>query len=205
MKKDKAKFLGFEIWQSASRISFSTKNLNPSGKINRTTMNFEYRAAIFQTPRLRITFSMNLILSKLVDKGLLRYKGGKFFPTSYNAVLQYDVASIVNYISSVFFSLSNYYSFVHNWYDVKIIYNYFGRYCAVMTITHKTKSKVPKVFNKYGFNLCVKNEDGRKIAKFGFLSNSQFKPNIKSYVFLDWSVTDIEQLFFANLCIAKIK
>ena len=74
-----------------------------------------------------------------------------------------------------------------------------------MTITHKTKSKVPKVFNKYGFNLCVKNEDGREIAKFGFLSNFQFKRNIKSYVFLDWSVTDIEQLFFANLCIAKIK
>ena len=182
LKKNKAKFLGFEIWQSASRISFSKKDLNPLGKIDRTAMNSKYRAAVFQTPRLRITFSMNLILSKLVDKGLLRYKGGKFFPTSYNAALQYDIASIVNYISSVFRSLSNYYCFAHNWYDAKIIYNYFGRYCAAMTITHKTKSKVSKVFNKYGPNLCVKNEHGKEIAKFGFLSNSQFKRNIKGYV-----------------------
>jgi hypothetical protein len=45
---------------------------------------------------------MNPILSGLVDKGLLRHKGGKFFPTSYNTVLQYDIANIVKYISSVF-------------------------------------------------------------------------------------------------------
>jgi len=114
---------------------------------------------------------MNFLFSKLVNKGLLRYKGRKFFPTSYKDALQYNIASIVKYISSVFRGLSNYYGFIHNWYNAKTIYNYFGRYCAAMTIAHKTKSKVSEVFNKYGLNLSIKNEYGKEIAKFGFLSN----------------------------------
>jgi len=166
-------------------------------------MDSKYRAATFQTPRLRITFSMKPILSKLVDKGLLRYKGGKFFPTSYKAALDHDIANIVRYISSVFRGLSNYYGFAHNWYDAKTIYNYFGRYCAAMTIAHKTKSKVPKILNKYGPNLCVTDEKGKEIAKFGLLSNSQFKRNIKGYMSSNLCVVDVEQLLLANLRVAR--
>ena len=171
LKKNKAKFLGFEFWQSAPYILSLKKDVNPLKKIDKIKMNWKYRVAIFQTPWLRITFSMNFLFSKLVNKGLLRYKGRKFFPTSYKDALQYNIASIVKYISSVFRGLSNYYGFAHNWYNAKTIYNYFGRYCAAMTIAHKTKSKVSKVFNKYGFNLSIKNEYGKEIAKFGFLSN----------------------------------
>jgi len=203
LKKDKAKFLGFEIWQSASRILSAKKDVNPFGKIDRIKMDSKYRAATFQTSRLRVTFSMNSILSKLVDKGLLRYKAGKFFPTSYTPAIQYDIANIVKYISSVFRGLANYYGFAHNWYDAKTIYNYFGRYCAAMTIAQKIKSKVPKVFNKYGPNLSIKDEHGKEIAKFGLLSNSQFKRNIKGYKPSNLCVTDIEQLLLANLRIAR--
>jgi group II intron reverse transcriptase/maturase len=203
LKKDKAKFLGFEIWQSDYRILSSKKDVNPLGKIDRVKMDSKYRAATYQTPRLRITFSMKPILSKLVDKGLLRYKGGKFFPTSYKAALDYDIANIVRYISSVFRGLSNYYGFAHNWYDAKTIYNYFGRYCAAMTIAHKTKSKVPKIFDKYGPNLCVTDEKGKVIAKFGLLTNSQFKRNIKGYMSSNLCVADVEQLLLANLRIAR--
>lgn len=181
LKKDKAKFLGFKIWQPATRLPSSKKDVNPLGKKDTIKMDSKYRAATFQSPRIRITFSMNPILTKLVDKGLLRYKGGKFFPTSYKAVLQYDNANIVNYLRSVFQGLSNYYGFAHNWYDAKTIYNYFGRFCAAMTLAHKTKSKTPKVFKKYGSDLCITDGDGNLIAKFGILTNSQFKRNIKSY------------------------
>lgn len=203
LKKDKAKFLGFEIWQSSSRTSFSKKNVNPLGKIDIIKINSKYRAATFNISRLRITFSMKSILSKLVDKGFLSYKGGKFFPTSYKAALQYNIVNIINYIRSVFRGLSNYYGFAHNWYDAKIIYNYFGRYCAAITIAHKTKSKVPKVFKKYGSNLCITNNHGKEIVKFGLLTNSQFKCNIKNHVYSNLCVTDVEQLLFTNLRIAK--
>ena len=143
-------------------------------------MDSKYRDATFQTTRIRIIFSMKSVLSKLVDKGLLRYKRGKFFPTSYKAALEYDIPNIVNYIRAVFRSLANYYGFAHNWYDAKTIYNYYGRYCAAMTIAHKTKSRVPKVFNKYGPNLSITNDQNKVIANFGILTNAIFKRNIKS-------------------------
>lgn len=166
-------------------------------------MNSKYRAATFQTPRIRITFSMKSVLSKLVDKGLLRYKRGEFYPTSYKAALHYDIANIVNYIRAVFRGLSNYYGFAHNWYDAKTIYNYFGRYCAAMTIAHKTKSKVPKVFKKYGLSLSITNHGNKVIGNFGVLTNATFKRNIKNFVTSNLCVVDVEQLLLANLRIAK--
>jgi len=118
---------------------------------------------------------MNKVLQKLVDKGLIRYKAGKFFPTSYKSALQYDIANIVAYLSSVFRGLANYYGFAHNWYDAKTLYNYFGRYCAAMTIAHKTKSKITKVFKKYGDKLLIRDSNNKLIASFGILTNSTFK------------------------------
>ena len=98
--------------------------------------------------RIKIIFSMKSILKKLVINGLIRFKNEKFYPTSYKAVLQYDITKIVSYISSVFNGLFNYYDLVHNWY-AKTFYNYFGHYCVAMTLANKTKSKIPKVFKKY--------------------------------------------------------
>lgn len=203
LKKDKAKFLGFEIWQSPSIILSSKKDLNPLGKIDKVKINSKIRGATFQRPRIRITFSMELILRKLVNKGLLRFKGGKFYPTSYKSALQYDVANIVAYISSVFRSLSNYYGFAHNWYDAKTLYNYFGRYCAAMTIAHKTKSKVPKVFKKYGLDLRITDAGNKIIASYGTLTNASFKRNIRNYKPESFCATDVEQLLLSNLRISK--
>jgi len=72
-----------------------------------------------------------------------------------------------------------------------------------MTIAHKTKSKVTKVFKKYGSNICVTNKDNIEIAKFGILTNANFKRNIKGYKPVDLCATNIEQLLLANLRIAK--
>jgi group II intron reverse transcriptase/maturase len=201
LKKEKAEFLGFQIWQSPSILPAIKKDVNPIGKIDREKMNSKFRAATMQIPRLRITFSMEKILRKLVDKGLLRFKGGKFFPTSYKPALQYDIPNIVNYIKSVFRGICNYYGFAHNWYDAKSIYNYFGRYCAAMTIAHKTKSKVPKVFNKYGNNLSIIGNENKVIAKFDILSNKTFKNNVNNN-FVSFT-SNVDDLLLENLKIAK--
>jgi len=50
LKKNKAKFLGFEFSQSASYIPFLKKDVNPLKKIDKIKMNWKYRVAIFQTP-----------------------------------------------------------------------------------------------------------------------------------------------------------
>jgi len=154
-------------------------------------------------PRIRITFSMNDVLRKLVDKGLVRYKAGKFFPTSYKSILQYDIANIVSYNRAVFRGLANYYGFAHNWYDAKTLYNYFGLYCTAMTIAHKTKSKVPEVFKKYGPELTIIDSSNKIIASFGVLSNSKFKRNVRNSHISFSQVTNMEQLLLANLKVAK--
>lgn len=132
LKKDKVKFLGFEIRQPSSIICSLKKKGTILKKFN----------------RIKIIFSMKSILKKLVINGLIRFKNEKFYPTSYKVVLQYDIIKIVSYISSVFNGLFNYYDLVHNWY-AKTLYNYFGHYCVAMTLANKTKSKIPKVFKKY--------------------------------------------------------
>lgn len=203
LKKEKANFLGFQIWQSTTKLLSKKADINPYGKIDRVKINSKFRGASMQIPRTRITFSMNDVLRKLVDKGFVRYKAGKFFPTSYKSVLQYDIANIVSYNKAVFRGLANYYGFAHNWYDAKTLYNYFGRYCTAMTISHKTKSKVPKVFKKYGPELTTTDSNNKVIASFDVLSNAKFKRNVrKSYVSFS-HVTDIEQLLLANLRVAK--
>jgi len=175
LKKNKAKFLGFELWQSPGRLISTKKDINPVGKLDKEGSLLKYRGAVMSVPSLRITFSMNSVLVKCVDLGMVRYKAGKFFPTSYKPALQYDIANITTYLKAVFRGLANYYGYCHNWYDAKTLYNYFGRYCVAMTIAHKTKSKAPAVFKKYGFNLEVTNAKGKIISSYGTLSNAVIK------------------------------
>lgn len=203
LKKSKAAFLGFQIWQSPAKLLSSKSDTNPLGKKDRKNMKSKFRGAMMQTPRTRITFSMNKVLRKLVDKGFIRYKAGKFFPTSYKSALQYDIANIVAYLSSVFRGLTNYYGFAHNWYDAKTLYNYFGRYCAAMSVAHKTKSKITEVFKKYGESLFIRDGNNNIIASFGILTNSTFKKNINGYKLEFPGAMDVEQLLFANLKVAK--
>nr|YP_009495515.1 reverse transcriptase [Psammoneis japonica]AWQ64245.1 reverse transcriptase [Psammoneis japonica] len=180
LKKNKALFLGFQLWQSPITLMSSKKDINPVGKIDRDKMNSKFRGATTTLPRLRITFSMDEVLRKLVDKGLLRFKNGQFFPTSYKPGLAYSIPNIVNYLKVVFRGYANYYGYGHNWYNAKSIYNYFGKYCVAMTIAHKTKSKVSKVFKKFGNDLVCTDSENKTIAKFGSLSNSEFKKGVKN-------------------------
>jgi len=174
LKKSKANFLGFQIWQSPKKILSKKSDINPYGKTDRVKTNSKFRGAFMQTPGIQITFNMNEVLRKLVDKGLVRYKARKFFPTSYKSALQYDIPNIVLYIKSIFRGLAYYYGFAHNRSDAKVLYNYFGRYCTAMTIAHKTKSKVSKVFKKYGSELTITDSKNKVIASFDVFSNANF-------------------------------
>lgn len=171
LKKDKALFLGFQIWQSPATLLTSKRDINPAGKSDRDKMDSKIRGATTSVPRVRLTFSMDKALRKLVDRGLVRFKHGKFFPTSYKPGLAYEIPNIINYLKLVFRGYANYYGYAHNWYDAKSIFNYFGKFCVAMTIAHKTKSKVPKVFKKYGNDLVYTDGKNRTVAKFGTLRN----------------------------------
>ena len=114
LKKEKTKFLGFEIWQPKGELMGTKSDLSPDGKLDKKRVNAKYRGAVKTVPRIRITFSMNEVLTKLVAKGLARMKNGKYFPTSFKPALCYEPANIVNYLKLVFRGFSNYYSFCDN-------------------------------------------------------------------------------------------
>lgn len=203
LKKKKVKFLGFEIWQPNGEMMGVKKDLNPDGKLDKKREGTKYRGVVKTVPRIRITFSMNKVLTSLVDKGLARLKRGKFFPTSFKPALCYDLANIINYLKSVFRGLSNYYAFCDNWYDAKTIYNYFGKYCTAATLAHKTKSKIPKIFKKYGSDLTLKSENNTVIAHYGKSVIEAFQKQRFNRMELTQG-KDVNELLKANIKIAKM-
>jgi group II intron reverse transcriptase/maturase len=201
LRSKKAEFLGFQIWQSKGLISSTKKNVNLIGNRDcRIKINSKLRAAV-GVPKIRITFSMNQVLHRLVDKGLVRFKRGKYFPTSYKSALHLDVGNIVNYLKTVFKGLANYYGYGHNWYDAKTLYNYFGKFAVAMTISHKTKSTVTKVFKKYGTDLTVTNQENKVIAEYGTLTNNAFRKDVDKVNY--HLAPDVDALLVENLRLAK--
>lgn len=197
LKKDKVNFLGFQITQSKHIFITPRKDLMPQGtrdliaklrKVKRGRKTLKYRGQTTSFPRIRINFSMTAVLQSLVDKQMVRLKPVEptskkliFFPTSYKPALSYEIPNIINYLKSVFRGLASYYGIAHNWYDAKTLYNYYGLFCTAMTIAHKTKSSISKVFKKYGNNLTVTDQNNSVLAKFGVLENNDFKKSVQFF------------------------
>jgi hypothetical protein len=201
LKSQKAQFLGFEIWQSPEKIPSTKNDINPMGKSDPGNKNARLRGAILASPRIRVTFSMKKVLEELIDKGMVRRKNGKYFPTSFKSALQYEPQNIVTYLSSVYRGIAEYYSHADNWYDTKTIFNYYGKYCAAMTLAHKSKSKVPNIFKRHGENLEIKGgPDGRVLAKYG-----RFDPRAKGKSSgASHPNRDVQQLLVNSLKLGKM-
>lgn len=202
LKKEKANFLGFQFFQTKGMGISKKKDINPFGKIDRNNINSKYRGAVRCVPKIRITFSQTKVLSEFVDKGFARFKDGKFFPTSYKPVLSYESSNIVNYLRSIFLSIACYYSFCDNWYDAKNLYNYFGKFCVAMTLAHKHKTKISKIFQKYGNELIFTKNNGAVYAQYGVFDPLSFKErmHLTSNVLPE---NDFEHLLKKNLKLAK--
>jgi RNA-directed DNA polymerase len=203
LKKNKVEFLGFQLWQLPKKNLSVKKDFSSLNVLNKNGKGLKFRRATFQIPRLRITFSMDTVLKKLADKGFVRYKNGKFFPTSYKPALQYNIARIVQYLKAIFLDVACYYRAAHNWYDAKTLYNYFGKFCVAMTIAHKTKSKVPKIFKKYGNAIEVQDANNQIIVKFGSLSNSMFNEKFICSRYKRKTSFNIENFLFNHLKLSK--
>lgn len=132
---------------------------------------------------------------------MLRFKNGKFFPTSFKPAIQYEISNIINYLKSIFRGIANYYGIAHNWYDAKSIYNYYGLFVVAMTIAHKIKSKVPKIFKKYGPTLKITDQNNNTIAHYGKLTNSNFKKSVN--INKPYKRLDVSKLLKQHLKIAR--
>lgn len=175
LKKKKANFLGFQISQFSDSLSPSKKDNNFTEKLNRTKINLKLKLPLLRTSRLRITFSMDKTLKKLANKNMVRFKHGKYVPTSYTLMLHFQITNIVYAIRMFFRRISEYYRCADNGSSVKSLYNYFGRYIVAMIIAHKIKSKIPKVFKKYGDDVCIIDNKDNPLVEFGSLIDTKFK------------------------------
>jgi hypothetical protein len=72
-----------------------------------------------------------------------------------------------------------------------------------MTLAHKLKSKVPKIFKKYGDSINIKSEKGVSLATF---DKYEGKPFVKARFDRIETVLyrDVTQLLLDNLKIAKM-
>lgn len=201
LKKNSVKFLGFDLWQGNPFYLSNMRNLNPIGNIDRVNMESQFRGSIVPRTHLKVTFDFKSKLRELIDKGFARYKNNSIIPCSYKPALQYNNANIVKYLSTVFRGLANYYKIADNWWHAKSLYNYYGLYSTSMTLAHKSKSKISKIFKKYGKNLNI-TRDGEIIASFDSLTNSTFKyANLSKDAEIS---SDITQLLLRNLKLTKL-
>jgi group II intron reverse transcriptase/maturase len=104
------------------------------------------------------------IVSRLYKKGICNKLG---YPTSKKLWVAWDDSQILLQYSAMNRGILNYYSFVDNYSKLSRI-QYILQYSAAMTLAHKHKTQMTKIFKERGRNLTTKiNKDGKviKISK----------------------------------------
>lgn len=140
----KVKFLGYEIYLPRHRkISPST------GSGTRTTRR--------TNPMLRFDVPLDSVLSRMEERGYIKAlpdKGHRAISKASYTTLE-DIV-IVKHFSSVWRGLENYYSGCTNLSRLQYIHSLLHLSCA-MTLSHRHRSSIKKIFTKYGKTLKVSN------------------------------------------------
>lgn len=112
-------------------------------------------------PQLRIP--LKKIVDHLVEKGIVDRK--RITPTRVGRLLPYTMDQIVEYYNKIYRGLANYYSFVDDYSLIQRIHFILKISCA-LTLASKLKLKTKhKVFQKFGKNLTIQ-ENNKVITSF---------------------------------------
>jgi hypothetical protein len=80
---------------------------------------------------------------------------------------KFEESKIVNYYNTIAAKILNYYTFVYNYTRTCTRINYILKYSCALTLARKMKLKTKKkVFQKYGINLTIKNEQNKIITQY---------------------------------------
>jgi group II intron reverse transcriptase/maturase len=146
LRAGKAKFLGNEIYLPRHR------KISPyTGSGTRTTRR--------TNPRLRFEVPLDSVLSRMKERGYIKNlpdKGHRAISKASYTTLE-DIV-IVKHFSSVWRGLENYYSGCTNLSKLQYIHYLLHMSCA-MTLSHRHRSTVRKIFAKHGKTLKVSNSD----------------------------------------------
>lgn len=142
LRKDKARFLGYEIFLPAKNPVTSTTF---SGTNTRRRGN----------PKLRFDIPVNELVSKMVKKGYVsRLKKG-VRPISKSSYVTLEDHVIVNNFRSVCLGILNFYSGCNQPKRLQYIHYLLHMSCA-MTLAHRHRTSSKQIFTKHGQRLTVK-------------------------------------------------
>lgn len=144
LRAGKAKFLGYEVYLPRHR------KISPyTGSVTRTIRR--------TNPMLRLDVPLDSILSRMEERGYIKKLPDKGYrPISKASYTTLKDIVIVKHFSSVWRGLENYYSGCTNLSKLQYIHYLLQMSCA-MTLSHRHRSSVKKIFAKHGKNLKVFN------------------------------------------------
>jgi group II intron reverse transcriptase/maturase len=152
IKAGKAKFLGYEIYLPLQKkISPYYKPYYKKDRTRRTNC------------MLRFDIPQDHVLKRMHERGYIRKLPKGYFPTSKKSYTTLTDYVIVKHFQAVWKGIENYYSGCTNLQKLQYIH-YLLRFSCAMTLAHRHRSSVKKIFVKHGKTLTV--TEGIKTVKF---------------------------------------
>ena len=149
-RKDSAYFLGYKI--HLTKESKVPVRIDSRRKLRRLTPR-----PILDAP----------ILKKVQDLKDNKFAKGIGNPTRNGRFIHLSIADIINHYRSIERGILGYYSMANNYGRLAARMHYILKYSCVLTIASKMRLRTMKrVFNKYGSNLEVKDEEGKIITSY---------------------------------------
>ncbi len=164
---EKARFLGVDI----RNTPFES---NPLKKVNYKGKGIQL---VRGSTRPQLLAPIRKIVDKLASKGYLT--AGK--PTRVGRLIHLTPAMIVNHYVTVARGIINYFSFVNNYARMRARVLYILKYSCALTLCAKLRLRtLHKTFAKFGYNLAIKNDQGRIIKEFNENSFPHSAPGFKT-------------------------
>lgn len=165
LRSEPARFLGFLLSQHREPLLLPRRDLNPLGQRDGRP-DTRHRGWVHYVGYLRVLMPTREVMDRLLERGLARRWENTYRPTSCKRALVMPLDGVVRYLGAVFRGLARYYGVADNWRAARELVNYFGRYCAAATLAHKTRSRIPKIFRRYGFSLEIRGSKGEVLTRW---------------------------------------
>lgn len=180
-QKQSASFLGYRIHKT--KLSKNKIAKNSKGKMTRRVTNTVLDAPI------------KPIVEKLILKSYARTNGN---PTRNGRFINYTLYEMIEHYKTVERGILQYYSLANNYGRVAARIHYILKYSCALTIASKMKLKtLKKVFNKYGKDISIKDQEGNIKTDYPTISYKRPKKTPQIMAF-DYSTIENHINLFDN-------
>lgn len=166
-QKDSALFLGYQIYKT----KLSKNKVVINAKRTQTRI---ITSTVLDAPISRIVEILQL-------KGYVKRNRN---PTRNGRLINHTLYEIIEHYKTVERGILQYYSLANNYGRVAARVHYILKYSCALTIASKMKLKtLRRVFNKYGRDICIRDEKGNVKTNYPTLSSKRPKNNLQISIF----------------------